>query len=76
MEITKDMLVTEILEKDMEIAGILMQMGMHCIGCIAASGESLEQAMYVHGFTPEDVDKTVEDLNLFLKNKAEAQPEF
>lgn len=76
MEITKDMLVTEILEKDMEIAGMLMQMGMHCIGCIAASGESLEQAMYVHGFTPEDVDKTVEDLNLFLKNKAEAQPEF
>ena len=69
MEITKDMLITEILEKDQSIAEILMKLGMHCIGCMAASGESLERAMYVHGFAPEDVDQTVEMLNAFLANK-------
>ena len=60
MAITKDMLITDILDQDMEIAQILMQKGMHCIGCMAASGESLEQAMYVHGFTPEDVIKAAD----------------
>ncbi len=70
MAITKDMLITDILDQDMEIAQILMQKGMHCIGCMAASGESLEQAMYVHGFTPEDVDGTVAELNEFIAAKA------
>jgi len=70
MTITKDMLITQILEIDMELASLLMQKGMHCIGCMAASGESLEQAMYVHGFTPEDVDKTVEELNAYISAKA------
>ena len=70
MAITKDMLITDILEQDVEIASILMQKGMHCIGCMAASGESLEQAMYVHGFTPEDVDTTVAEVNEFLAAKA------
>jgi len=32
MAITKDMLITDILDQDMEIAQILMQKGMHCIG--------------------------------------------
>ncbi|MBR6960230.1 MAG: DUF1858 domain-containing protein [Clostridiales bacterium] len=58
------------LEQDVEIASILMQKGMHCIGCMAASGESLEQAMYVHGFTPEDVDTAVAEVNEFLSAKA------
>ena len=69
MEVTKDMLITDILDKDPEIAGILMNLGMHCIGCMAASGENLEQAMAVHGFPEEAVDKTVEMINAFLANK-------
>lgn len=74
--ITKDMLITDILTQDEEIAGILMQLGMHCIGCMAASGESLEDAMSVHGFGPEDVDSAVKMINEFInskKEKAEAQ---
>ncbi|MBR1797922.1 MAG: DUF1858 domain-containing protein [Clostridiales bacterium] len=69
MDITKDMLISDILEKDQSIAGVLMNMGMHCIGCMAASGESLEQAMYVHGFPEEAVDKTVEMLNEIVASK-------
>ena len=73
MDITKDMLITDILEKDPAIADILMRLGMHCIGCMAASGESLEQAMAVHGFAPEDVDQTVEMLNAYLANQKAAK---
>lgn len=69
--ITKDMLIPEILAQDEEIAGILMQLGMHCIGCMAASGESLEAAMYVHGFGPEDVESAVKMINEFIDNKKE-----
>ncbi len=69
MTITKDMLVTEIIEKDPDTAEILMQLGMHCIGCMAASGESLEAAMYVHGYAPEDVDNAVTMINEYLARK-------
>ena len=76
MQITKDMLITDIIAADESIAGILMNMGMHCIGCMAASGESLEQAMYVHGYADEDVDSAVKALNAYLssreKDKADA----
>ena len=73
MTITKDMLVTDILAQDERIAPILMQMGMHCIGCMAASGESLENAMYVHGYATEDVDKVVTMLNELLAQKQAAK---
>lgn len=68
MEITKDMLVSDILEKNPSIAEVLTRMGMNCISCMAASGESLEQAMSVHGYSPEVVDETVAGLNEFIKS--------
>ncbi len=58
--INKDMTIGELLEKYPEKAEILMDAGMHCIGCIAASGETLEQACEVHEI---DVDEVVEELN-------------
>ena len=58
--ISKDMTIGEILDKYPEKAEILMDAGMHCIGCIAASGETLEQACEVHEI---DVDDLVEELN-------------
>ena len=66
MEVTKDMLITDILEKDPEIAGILMNLGMHCIGCPASQGESLEEAAMVHGIDP---DLLLVKLNTFLQEK-------
>ena len=55
MEITKDTLIGEMLESDMGIAYILMQCGMHCVGCPSSIGESLEEACIVHGLNSEDV---------------------
>lgn len=53
--ITKDMLIREILEAKPEAAEVLMAAGMHCLGCPAAAGESLEEACMVHGIDVEDV---------------------
>ena len=55
MEITKDTLIGEMLEYDMGIAYILMQSGMHCVGCPSSVGESLEEACFVHGLDVEQV---------------------
>ncbi len=58
--ITKDMLIFEILEKKPEAIEILTEAGMHCIGCPASAGESLEEACAVHGI---DVEEVLEQLN-------------
>lgn len=48
-EITKDMTIGEILRINPDVAPILLNMGMHCLGCPSAQGESLEEAAMVHG---------------------------
>ncbi len=58
--ITKDMIVAEVLEKDPETAKYFLEIGMHCLGCPSAVGESLEQACAVHGI---DIDEFLEKLN-------------
>lgn len=64
--ITKDMIIADILAVDMRLAAILMNAGMHCIGCPSAQGESLEEACVVHGIK---VEPLVEELNEFLNKK-------
>ena len=62
-KITKDMTIRQVLERDTNTAPIFFEMGMHCIGCPSASGESLEEACMVHGL---EVDVLVGKLNEFF----------
>lgn len=62
-QVTKQMLIGELLQLDPNIAGVLMRTGMHCIGCPSSQMESLEEAAMVHGM---DVDVLVEQINDFL----------
>ena len=55
MKITKEMTIGQILKIKPEVAPILMGMGMHCLGCPASQGESLEEAAMVHGMNIEDL---------------------
>ena len=64
--VTKDMTIGEILNIDIAIAPILMQAGMHCIGCPSSQGESLEEAAMVHGM---DCDGLLVAINEYLANK-------
>lgn len=63
MKISKDMTIGAILNENPEIAPILMEVGMHCLGCPSAQGETLEEAAMVHGL---DGDLLIEKINAFL----------
>ena len=54
-QITKDMTIGEILRTNPAVAPILMEAGMHCLGCPSAQAESLEEAAMVHGMDIEDL---------------------
>mgnify|MGYP000108068155 FL=1 len=62
-QITKQTLIGEMLQMDMGIAAILMAAGMHCVGCPASQGETLEEACIVHGL---DADVLAKKLNDFV----------
>ncbi|WP_411678141.1 DUF1858 domain-containing protein [Caproicibacter sp.] len=61
--ITKQSLIGDILDLDESTAPFFMEMGMHCLGCPASRGESLEEACVVHGV---DVEEMVQKLNEHL----------
>lgn len=60
MEINKNTTIGEILEKAPEKADVLLEVGMHCLGCPASQMETLEEACVVHGI---DVEEVIEKLN-------------
>lgn len=63
MKVDKTMLIGELLRVAPQAAPVLMQIGMHCLGCPSAQGESLEEAAMVHGIDP---DLLVEKINAYL----------
>ncbi|MDO4167797.1 MAG: DUF1858 domain-containing protein [Eubacteriales bacterium] len=65
-QVNKDMIIGDMLQIDPGIAAILMASGMHCIGCPASQGESLEEAAGVHGLQVEDL---VANVNEYLAKK-------
>lgn len=60
MELNKDTLIGDILNRDNETAQYFLAMGMHCLGCPSARGESLGEACEVHEV---DVDEMLAKLN-------------
>ncbi len=66
MEITKETTMGQMLEYDMGIAYILMQCGMHCVGCPSSIGESLEEACLVHGL---DADAVMAQIQEYLATR-------
>lgn len=64
--ITKDTLIGDILDMDRTTAPYFLEMGMHCLGCPSARGETLEQACAVHGV---DCAALVDKINAHLANQ-------
>ena len=62
-QVTKDMIIADVLRMDPGTAEFFFEIGMHCLGCPSASGESVAEACAVHG---EDADALVERINAFL----------
>ena len=66
MGITKDMCIGDVLDMDTGAAKYFFEIGMHCLGCPSARGETIEQACAVHG---TDCDELVANLNDYFGNK-------
>ena len=64
--VTKDTIIMDVLRMNDGTAKFFFEIGMHCLGCPSASGESLEQAALVHGVDP---DELVQKINDFLESK-------
>ncbi len=58
--VTKDTVIGDILDICPETAPLFLEMGMHCLGCPASRGETIEEACAVHG---TDADELVEKIN-------------
>lgn len=54
MELTRETLISEIVENCPEAMPAFQAIGMHCMGCALASGENLEQACAAHGVDPDE----------------------
>ena len=59
-QITKDTIIGDILDIAPQTAPVFMSIGMHCLGCPASRGETVEQACMVHGV---DVDALLGEIN-------------
>ena len=60
----------EMLQYDMGIAYVLMEAGMHCVGCPSSIGESLEEACMVHGLNADEVMANIQE---YLNAKKESE---
>lgn len=74
-KITKEMTIEEIFarfpQKSQKLAQEMTSNGLHCVGCGASVWETLEAGMLSHGFSLEDVDEMVDNLNAILAEEAD-----
>ena len=63
VQVSKETMIGDLLRIDQNVAPILLNIGMHCLGCPSAQAESLEDAAMVHGL---DAELLVEKINAFL----------
>ena len=63
MKVTKEMMISEVVEKYPDSAIVFLEHGLHCIGCSASPFESVESGMMGHGRSEEDLNALLKDLN-------------
>lgn len=61
--VTKDTMIGDLLQIDQNVAPLLLNIGMHCLGCPSSQMETIEEAAMVHGFDPDDL---VVEINTFI----------
>ena len=61
--VTKDTMIGDLLQIDQNVAPLLLNIGMHCLGCPSSQMETIEEAAMVHGLDPDDL---VVEINTFI----------
>ncbi len=69
MKIKRKTKMSKILEKNPNAAKVLMESGMHCVGCPMAMQETLEMGCKAHGMSDKDLDELVDKLNKIKSKK-------
>lgn len=67
--ITKDMTMGEIVKKYPETVEIIQAKGLHCVGCHISPYETLEQGCTGHGWTEQQINEMIKELNDFIELK-------
>ena len=62
-QVTKSTMIGELLQIDQNVAPLLLNIGMHCLGCPSSQMETIEEAAMVHGLDPDDL---VVEINTFI----------
>ena len=65
--ITKSMMIAEVVDEYPDTIAILIENGMHCIGCGASMFETLEDGFVGHGMGDTEIDKIMEELNDYVR---------
>ncbi len=63
-QVNKATMIGELLQIDENVAPVLLNIGMHCLGCPSSQMETIEEAAMVHGIDP---DALVTEINAFLE---------
>lgn len=73
--VTKDMIISDVLKKYPDVAVVMLEHGLHCVGCHANVFDTIEGGCAVHGLDGEQVDKLVDEINAYIEedNKKKAQ---
>ena len=66
MKVTKESIIGDVLDFAPATAKFFFEIGMHCLGCPASRGESIEAACAVHG---TDADELIAKINAFLESE-------
>ena len=61
--VTKDTMIGDLLQIDQNVAPLLLNIGVHCLGCPSSQMETIEEAAMVHGLDPDDL---VVEINTFI----------
>ena len=61
--VTKDTMIGDLLQIDQNVAPLLLNIGMHWLGCPSSQMETIEEAAMVHGLDPDDL---VVEINTFI----------
>lgn len=69
-KITKKDNLGELVQQYPKLGRILAEdYGLHCVGCMASSFDTLEEGMKIHGYDSQEIDKTMVKLNKLVKEK-------
>ncbi len=63
IQITKDTIIGDILDIAPQTAPVFLSIGMHCLGCMASRGETVEEACMVHGLDEGQMEKLLQIVN-------------